>query len=94
MFFCGLFAFSGCSLFATDKEKVNSVVVMKIGNTDVTKSDLINAFYTYYQNNSSYFSYYDSDTIEESFYTWFKVKTLIDELSADALGDYIFYTNV
>ena len=83
-----------------DKAKINSKVVMRIGNTDITKTDLINAFYTYYQNNSNYFAYYDSETIESSFYTWLTVKTMVDELSMEALYDadnnstgYIYYTD-
>ena len=100
LFFVGVFTFSGCSLMSDDSSKVNAVTVMKIGDTEVTKNDLINAFYTYYQNNSSYFAYYDEKTIEESFYTWFTVKTLVTELSNKALYNeetnpqgYIYYTN-
>ena len=94
LIFGGLFAFSGCSLVPTDQDKVNSKVVMKIGEKNVTEADLINAFYTYYQNNSSYFAYYDEETIEESFYTWYTVKTMVNELSYKALNDgTIYYTN-
>lgn len=94
LLFGGLFAFSGCSLVSKDSNKINNNIVMKIGNTNVTKNDLYNAFYTYYQNNSSYFSYYDQDTIEESFYTWFTVKTMVNELSYEALKNgTIYYTN-
>lgn len=74
--------------------------MMKIGDTTITKNDLINAFYTYYQNNSNYFAYYDEETIEESFYTWYTVKTLVNELSMKALYNettnktgYIYYTS-
>ncbi len=100
LIFGGMFAFSGCSIYTPDSEKKNGNIVMKIGDTDVTKNDLINAFYTYYQNNSNYFSYYDQETIEQSFYTWFTVKTMVNELSFKALYDektnptgYIYYTN-
>lgn len=93
-------SFSGCSVYTKDNEKTNASVVMKIGDTDVTKSDLYSAFYTYYQNNSTYFAYYSEDLIEESFYTWFVVKTLVSELSYKALYDettnpngYIYYTH-
>jgi hypothetical protein len=95
-----VFSFSGCSLVSGGEEKKGEAVVMKIGNTNVTKNDLINAFYTYYQNNSTYFSYYDEATIEESFYTWFTVKTMVTELSYKALYDaetnptgYVYYTS-
>ncbi len=100
LFFAGVFTFSGCSLVSKESSKVNAEIVMKIGNTSVTKNELINAFYTYYQNNSSYFAYYDEATIEESFYTWFTVKTMVEELSYKELYDAtknpngkIYYTN-
>ena len=41
------------------------------------KNDLVNAFYTYYQNNSSYFAYYDEQTIEDSFYSYAIIKESI-----------------
>ena len=95
----GLFSFSGCSLVKEDATKVNSNVVMKIGNTELTKAEVISAFYTYYQNNSSYFSYYEDSVIEESFYTWLTVKTLVEDMSIDVLYDaeknpngFIYYT--
>lgn len=98
--FSGLMSFSGCSIYTKDNEKTNASVVMKIGDTEVTKSDLYSAFYTYYQNNSTYFAYYSEELIEESFYTWFVVKTLVSELSYKALYDettnpngYIYYTH-
>ena len=59
LFFAGVFTFSGCSLVSGSSEKKGEAVVMKIGDTNVTRNDLINSFYTYYQNNSSYFAYYD-----------------------------------
>jgi hypothetical protein len=99
LIFSGLFSFSGCSLVKEDQNKINNNVVMKIGNTELTKNDVINAFYTYYQNNSSYFSYYDNEVIEESFYTWLTVKTLVEDMSIDVLynaetnpNGYIYYT--
>lgn len=97
--FTGLFGFSGCSLVKEDQSKINSNVVMKIGNTELTRADVINAFYTYYNNNNSYFSYYDNAVIEESFYTWLTVKTLVEDMSFEDLYDeetnpdgYIYYT--
>ena len=95
----GLFSFSGCSLVKEDKTKMNNNVVMKIGNTELTQNDVINAFYTYYQNNGSYFSYYDNEVIVQSFYTWLTVKTLVEDMSIDVLynaetnpNGYIYYT--
>lgn len=100
MIFSGMFAFSGCSIMPADEDKVNAKIVMQIGNTKITKNDLTSAFYTYYQNNSTYFAYYDEETIEESFYTWYMVKTMVSELSESALYNketndkgYIYYTS-
>lgn len=99
MVFGGLFTFSGCSLVPTNPNQVNSNIVMKIGDKSITESELLNAFYTYYQNNSSYFSYYDQETIEESFYTWYTVKTMVSELAYKSLynaetnpSGFIYYT--
>lgn len=99
LIFTGLFSFSGCSLVKEDQDKVNSKVVMKVGDTELTEADVISAFYTYYNNNNSYFSYYDNAVIEESFYTWLTVKTLVEDMSVDVLYDpttnpkgYIYYT--
>lgn len=100
LFFAGVFTFSGCSLVSKDNSSANAEIVMKIGDRNISKNDLINAFYTYYQNNSSYFAYYDEATIESSFYTWFTVKTMVEELSFKELYDVeknpngkIYYTN-
>ena len=100
LFFAGVFTFSGCSLVSDNTDNEGNAIVMKIGDTSVTKNEIINAFYTYYQNNSTYFAYYDEATIQESFYTWFTVKTMVEELSFKELYDAtknpngkIYYTN-
>lgn len=89
IFMCvfSLLTLSGCSLVKKDNTKDNNKVVLTIGDTSLTKSDIINSFYSYYQSNSSYFAYYDEDTIEESFYTWAIIKALIDKKSAEALAN-------
>ena len=84
---CGLFSLSGCSVVREDSSKLNKKEVMRVGNTELTKSDVVNSFYTYYQSNSSYFSYYDEETIEESFYTWATIKQIVKEKAFDALYD-------
>lgn len=96
--FC-LFSLVSCTLVKVDDEKVNSEEVLKIGNTVLTKADVISGFYTYYQNNSNYFAYYDSETIEESFYQWLIVRQLVSDKSFEALYDkdknpdgFIYYT--
>lgn len=87
MIICCVFSFVGCSLIKTDKDKANDVDILTIGNTTLTKADLITQFYTYYQSNSSYFAYYTSDVIEESFYTWVMVRQIISEKAEEELYD-------
>ena len=96
---CCLFTLVSCSLVKVDEDKLNDVEAIKIGNTVMTKADVISGFYTYYQNNSNYFAYYDSDTIEQSFYQWLIVRQLVSDNSFSALYDkdtnpdgFIYYT--
>jgi len=85
--FVSLFSFTGCSLVKTNEEVVNSEVVLKVGNTSLTKKDIISAFSTYYQNNSSYFAYYEESVIEDSFYQWAIVRQMLNDMSFEALYD-------
>ena len=89
MTFClvigSLFSFTGCSTVYTDESKLNQKQVLRIGTKTLTKADIVNSFYTYYQNNSSYFSYYDEATIEESFYSWTIIREIINQQSKEAL---------
>lgn len=87
MIICCVFSFVGCSLVKTDNAKANDVDILTIGDTTLTKADLISQFYTYYQSNSSYFAYYTSDVIEESFYTWVMVRQIINEKANAELYD-------
>ena len=94
-----LVSLTSCSLVKLNNEKANSEVVVKIGDTTLTRKDIKNAFSTYYQNNSSYFSYYSDDVIEESFYQWAIVRQLLNDKSYNALYDesanpngFIYYT--
>lgn len=80
-----VFSLAGCSLISTDNTKKNQKTVLKMGDTELSRSDILSSFYTYYQNNSNYFSYYDSATIEESFYTWAIIKEVINQKSAEAI---------
>ena len=82
---CSLFSLAGCSTVKTDSTKANSGEVLKVGDITLSKADVINSFYTYYQSNSNYFSYYDEETIENSFYTWAVMKQIINEKAFDAL---------
>lgn len=89
IFMCifSVFTLVGCSLVKTDDNKTNAEVVLTIGDTELTKADILSSFYSYYQSNSSYFAYYDEATIEESFYTWAIIKALIDKKASEALDD-------
>ena len=82
-----LVSLTSCSLVKLNNEKANSEVVVKIGDTTLTRKDIKSAFSTYYQNNSSYFSYYSDEVIEESFYQWAIVRQLLNDKSYDALYD-------
>lgn len=82
-----LVSFAGCSLVSSNTDVENNKTVLKVGEKELSKKDIINSFYTYYQNNSSYFSYYDEETIEESFYTWAIIKEVINQKSAEAMYD-------
>ncbi len=82
-----VFSLASCSTVSTNDEVINKKTVLKVGDVSLSRSDVVNSFYTYYQNNSSYFSYYDNETIEESFYTWAIIKEVINQKSATALYD-------
>lgn len=87
MIFASVSSLAGCSLVKTDNEKDNNQVVVSIDGVDLTRSDVVSAFYNYYQNNSSYFAYYDGAAIEESFYTWAIMTEVIRQKSIYALYD-------
>lgn len=95
-----VFSLCSCSLISTNKTLQNSGDALKVGETTLTKNDIINSFYTYYQNNSNYFSYYDEDTIIDSFYTWVAMRQIINENATKMLHNsetnpngFIIYTN-
>ena len=96
----GLFSFSGCSVVKENTSVKNSKLSVRVGDTELTRSDIINAFYTYYQSNGNYFSNYDQQTIEDSFYSWTIIREIVKQKSKEALYDsetnprgYIFYTD-
>jgi len=59
--------FTGCSLF-TSKKNDNSATALKIAGKEITKQELIDAYYSFYQSNQYYFMYYDEETIMKVFY--------------------------
>ncbi len=80
-----LFSLTSCSTVKVDEEKLNSKPVLQIGEKVLTRGDIINSFYTYYQNNSAYFSYYGSEVVEESFYQWLIIRELLGDMAKDAV---------
>lgn len=80
-----LFSLTSCSIVKTDEEKVNSKPVLQIGDKVLTRGDVINSFYTYYQNNAAYFQYYGSDVVEESFYQWLIIREVLGDMAKDAV---------
>lgn len=84
---CSLFSLAGCSVVSEDSTKVNKKEVLKVGDNELTKADIINSFYTYYQSNSSYFSYYDEETIEDSFYSWAIIRRIVKDKAEAGLYD-------
>lgn len=100
MFVFSVFLLTSCSMLKINSEKQNSQAVLKVGDVTLTRSDIISSFYTYYQNNSNYFAYYDDSTIEESFYTWSIIREILNQKANEALYDAttnpngkIFYTS-
>ncbi len=93
-----MFSFSSCSLVTTNEEYLNSTVVLTIAGKELTREDIVSAFYTYYQSNYVYFAYYDEETIEESFYTWVIIRqVLVDMAEAELYSEsnpegHIYYT--
>ena len=51
MVFIGMFSLSGCSVVRTNDALKNQKTSIKVGDTTLTRADIVNAFYTYYQNN-------------------------------------------
>lgn len=87
LFVISLFSFSGCDLVQKDTVAINKKTSMVVGDTTLSKSDIINTFYSYYQNNSSNFAYYSNDVIEESFYSYAVIKEIIKQKAYADLYD-------
>lgn len=87
MVFIGMFSLSGCSVVRDNNVIKNQETTIKVGDLTLTRADIVNAFYTYYQNNNSYFAYYDEQTIEDSFYSYAIIKEIIEQKAFDYLYD-------
>ncbi len=60
--------FTGCSLFVKNDNADAEEVVMTVGTREITREELLNSYYSFYQQNSYYFMYYDEETILNTFY--------------------------
>lgn len=60
--------FTGCSLFPKNEDADNDAVMLTIGETEITKQDIINSYYSFYQSNYYYFMYASETQILEVFY--------------------------
>jgi len=60
--------FTGCSLFTKNDNGKNNAVALEIAGKEITKQELIDAYYSFYQQNQYYFMYYDNKTIMKVFY--------------------------
>ena len=63
-----LSVFTGCSLFVPNTEKENAKTALVIGDEVITKEELTNLYYSFYQQNQYYFYYYSEDQIIDVFY--------------------------
>ncbi len=59
---------TGCSLWVKNSQVDNEKIALKIGDTVITKEELIEDYNRFYQQNSTYFMYYDEETIMDIFY--------------------------
>ena len=78
---------SGCSLVARDESYKDSEVVMTVNNTQITREELINQYYSFYNQYNQYFVYYDSDTMIDWFYNSVITRALVLEKANEALDD-------
>ncbi len=101
LFVFSIFTLCSCAPVKTDTEKKNGSVAVQIGNISLTKADVINQFYSYYQERSYVLSYgmQDEETFINNFYSWLEKRQIIKEKSAAALynettnpNGYIYYT--
>ncbi len=60
--------FSGCTLVSKDVNAEREQNVIVVGERALSTNDIINSFYSFYQQNQYYFYYSDTETIMNSFY--------------------------
>jgi len=83
--------FAACSPF--QKQEDYTVPCLTIGTKTLTKQDVIDAYYSFYQSNSYYLAYYDDAYIEKIFYESLIAREIILQKAEEALKDNeIYYT--
>ena len=60
--------FTGCALIVPNKTEALNTPSIKIDGTTLTKQDVADLWYSFYNENSSYFYMYDNDQIVDIFY--------------------------
>ncbi|MBQ9790416.1 MAG: hypothetical protein IJW24_02355 [Clostridia bacterium] len=74
---CFSFFFTGCSLVETDNSYKDTEVVMTVGDTEITRKELVDQYYSFYNQYYQYFMYYDQDTMMDLFYSTVENRTLV-----------------
>ncbi len=68
---------SGCSLFVKRETANADEIVMVVGEREITRQELVDAYSSFYQQNYYYFMYYDEDYIMDTFYDSIAAKYMI-----------------
>ncbi len=74
---CFSFFFSGCSLVNTDASYRDDEIVMTVGDTEITRKELVDQYYSFYNQYYQYFMYYDQETMMDLFYNTVESRTLV-----------------
>lgn len=74
-----LFAFTGCNLYHDNNKRLNSEVVAKVGDEEITRSDITTWFNYYYYSCNMYYQYSAEDVYKLSLNNLVKFKIIINE---------------
>ena len=67
-FFMLIGVLTGCALIVPSKSEALKADALKVGNTTLTKQEISDLWYSFSNENSSYFYMYDNDSIMDAFY--------------------------
>ena len=86
--------FTGCSLYYTDESYKDDDIVMTVGNTNITREELVSQYNNFYSQYYQYFMYYDNDTMKQLFYSAVESRAVVLEKANELLSDNTikFYT--